>query len=122
LPAKRPVADKDWIYYQSNISGNEQIYKVDYSGTQILPVTNYLGSDAGFPSLNKEVTKLLFALKRDNEYAIIEHHLQGDSAERVFSIEKEVLYPTYTSNGSQIVYILITRGKYKDQQKAIDVW
>jgi len=112
---KRPVPlpNSDLIYYQSNISGNFQIYKT-IDGSDIQQVT-FSDGESAFPSFNKDGSKLIYSFKNDDEYAIIQRNLDSDN-ETVISFRKEVLYPVFSKDGNYIIYILVTDPNYGDRE------
>lgn len=117
---KRPVpyANSDWIYYQSNVSGTVQLYKVKFDGSQETQLT-FENEEAAFPSFNHAGTTLIYSTKSEQQqsYQIIIKSLRQDVPRILdFSNEGEAIYPTFTKDDQKIIYILVTGPTYYDRQ------
>ncbi len=115
MPFPRPGTD--WIYYQSNLSGTLQIYKVKFDGTQNEQVT-YGSGESSFPAFNKEGNKLIYSNKNEQEESyliIVEDFVTGEKKQFDFSEVGEALYPTFSEDGKYIIYILVDGPEYKDR-------
>lgn len=72
------------IVYESNKHGNNEIYIMDWDGTDTVRLTNNSGDD-GQPTFNADGTKILFRSFRDGLVDIYEMDLDGANQVRAIS-------------------------------------
>ncbi len=111
---KRPVPVGDWIYYMGNASGNTQIYKVRFDGSDLQQVTSGQ-EESGFPNFNLQGNKMIYTSKGSNGFYLKELDLQTNTT-REITFSNEVIYPTYSINGKYIVYVEVVGPTYSDRK------
>ncbi len=108
---KRPVTREkdDWIYFHSNISGENQIHRIKPDGSSEEHFINNNFS-CETPSFSYDGKKLIYsAVSQSNSISKIIVHDMDTNSEEIFDFSNvgKVMYPSFTKDGKYIIYIII---------------
>lgn len=108
---KYPVTpfNSQWIYFQSTATGIRQIFRILPDGSHLEQIT-FSNAACEFPAFSQDGKKLVYTKYIAKEYsAIVIRDLNSNKEnEMELTSHGRPIYPTFTPNGKQIIFPLIT--------------
>ena len=105
--------DKNHIYFRSNRTGSNQIWRMDIDGSNQIPITKEVG---GIPKFISKENRLIFESSLHRK--VWEVSLTGNQKEKEVW-DKELFYSAISSDGSRIAYL--RNNEKKDNQVEIEI-
>lgn len=104
--------DKGTIYFDSDRSGNYEIYKTDMKGSEAQQITfNPDANDVG-PDISDRGDKIVFFSDRDGNYEIYLMNTDGSAQQRLTSNPADDLNPVFSPDGTKILFHSNRDGNY----------
>jgi TolB protein len=95
-------SDGEWLLYDSNLNGNQDIFRRRLTGGPVIPVTTG-PTDEFSPDLSPDGTEVAYHSIRDGRRRVFVRSIDG-GPETEISGEHRATYPQWSPNGLQIVY------------------
>jgi serine/threonine protein kinase len=98
-------ADGEWIVYDSNLNGNQDIFKVSVNGGSPIPITNH-PADEFAPDLSPDGTEVAYYSLRDGFRRIFVSPANGGEEVQLSpeSENQQFQYPVWSPDGLRIRY------------------
>jgi TolB protein len=103
----------DKIAFDSERSGNDEIYTMNIDGTGLKRLTFQSAPDQ-CPAFSPDGTKIAFASKRDGNYQLYVMDSNGSNQQRIIATTTNDLHPAWSPDGAKIVYAVFTSSSYDD--------
>ncbi|RLD25626.1 MAG: hypothetical protein DRI75_13045 [Bacteroidetes bacterium] len=91
------------IVFTSNRTGTYQIYLCDSDGSNIVQLTNSIGSNAS-PVWSPDGSKIVFASERDNDSEIYIMNTNGTEQKRLTDQPGDDSHPKFSPDGKRIIF------------------
>lgn len=92
------------IYFDSNKSGNYEIYKTNFKGNDIRQITFFPASEDVSPCVSPRGDKIVFFSDRDDNYEIYMMNNDGSAAQRLTANPADDLNPVFSPDGSKVLF------------------
>jgi Tol biopolymer transport system component len=96
-------SDGKKIAFESNRTGNFEIYTINADGTDIKQLTYDTAFD-GTPAWSPDGKKIVFASERDNDPEIYIMNADGSNQKRLTNIKGDDSHPKFTPDGKKIIF------------------
>ena len=104
--------EKGTIYYDSNETGDFEIYKTDFKGEKITRITfSPAGNDVA-PDVSNNGDKIVFFSDRDGNYELYMMNTDGSAEMRLTSNPSDDLNPVFSPDGTKILFHSNRAGNY----------
>jgi serine/threonine protein kinase/Tol biopolymer transport system component len=104
--------DGEWLAYDSNLSGNSDIYKKSMAGVEALQLTTHPSDDFA-PSWSQDGEKIVFHSFRNGNRDIYWMTKNGGSIQPVTLDPSHEMGPTWSPDGSKIAFFSDSTGRYE---------
>ena len=91
------------IAFESNRTGNFEIYTMNADGTNIKQLTSDTAFD-GTPAWSPDGKHIVFASERDNDPEIYMMNADGSDQKRITNIKGDDSHPKFSSDGKKIIF------------------
>ena len=98
-----PTADGRHIVFQSNRTGNWEIYAMNLQGGSVLPLTSHAAADVT-PAVSPDGTRILFATDRDGNEEVYVMNRDGSSPRNLSRSKGSDSHPSWSPDGRRIVF------------------
>jgi len=102
--------DGEWIMFDSNLSGNQDIYKMPVAGGDPVQLTTHSSNDY-YPVLSPDGTEVAFYSLRNGNRDVFVMSLEGGSLQQVTFHTADDIEPDWSSDGNQIVFFSYRTGQ-----------
>lgn len=110
--ASGSTEEKGTIYYDSDITGDYEIYKTNFKGDKITQITfNPSGNDVA-PDVSALGDKIVFFSDRDGNYEIYMMNSDGSAEMRLTSNPRDDLNPIFSPDGTKVLFHSNRSGNY----------
>jgi len=92
------------IYFDSNKSGNYEIYRMDFKGQNQRQITFSPNSNQVSPSVSPKGDKIAFFSDRDGNYELYMMNNDGSAQQRLTANPADDLNPIFSPDGSKILF------------------
>lgn len=103
----------DKIAFDSERSGNDDIYTMNIDGTGLKRLT-FSGAPDVCPAFSPDGTKIAFASRRDGHYQLYVMDSNGNNQQRLITTTTYDLHPDWSPDGTKIAYTVYTSSSYDD--------
>ncbi|HID39985.1 MAG TPA: DUF5050 domain-containing protein [Calditrichaeota bacterium] len=104
--------EKGTIYFDSDRTGDFEIYKTDLKGSEVTQITfNPNANDVG-PDISDRGDKIVFFSDRDGNYEIYLMNTDGSAQQRLTSNPADDLNPVFSPDGNKILFHSNREGNY----------
>ncbi|MBU0997619.1 MAG: DUF5050 domain-containing protein [Firmicutes bacterium] len=100
------------IVFYSGRSGNNEIYKIDDNGNNLVNLSNNPADD-NCPAVSPDGQKIAFVSNRNGVENIYVMSITGEEQEQVFHSNHNVTQPSWSSDGTKLAYI-VDYGEYTE--------
>ena len=100
------------IYFDSDRSGNYEIYKTDFKGQDVRQITFYPASQDVSPCISPRGDKIVFFSDRDDNYEIYMMNSDGSAAQRLTANPADDLNPVFSPDGTKVLFHSNRDGNY----------
>jgi Tol biopolymer transport system component len=97
-------AESGIIYFDSNKSGNYEIYRMDFKGQDQRQITFSPGSNQVSPAVSPNGDKIVFFSDRDGNYELYMMNSDGSAQQRLTAHPADDLNPTFSPDGSKVLF------------------
>jgi Tol biopolymer transport system component/tRNA A-37 threonylcarbamoyl transferase component Bud32 len=104
--------DGQWLVFDSDISGNQDIYKMPVAGGEAIQLTTHPSDDFS-PGWSPDGEKIVFHSFRTGNRDVFVMSKDGDSVEQVTDAPSHDMGPNFLSNGKQISFSSDRTGGYE---------
>jgi len=104
--------DGQWVVFDSDMSGNQDIYKMPVAGGEAIQLTTHLSGDFT-PSWSPDGEKIVFHSFREGNRDIFVMSKDGESIERITDNPSHEMGASFVSNGKQIAFSSNRTGRYE---------
>ena len=95
--------DGSKLVFQSNRTGNSQIYVMNDAGSHVMRLSNNSGNDAG-PHFSPDGSKIVFDSDRDGNSEIYVMNADGTGERRLTSNPADDGHPNWAPDGARIIF------------------
>ena len=92
------------IYFDSDKSGNYEIYKTNFKGDNTRQITFFPASQDVSPCISSRGDKIVFFSDRDDNYEIYMMNSDGSAAQRLTANPADDLNPVFSPDGSKVLF------------------
>ncbi|MEJ2052799.1 MAG: hypothetical protein P8X42_02675 [Calditrichaceae bacterium] len=100
------------IYFDSNKSGDYEIYKTNFKGTDTRQITFFPASNDVSPSISPSGDKIVFFSDRDGNYEIYMMNNDGSAPQRLTANPADDLNPVFSPDGTKVLFHSNRDGNY----------
>jgi len=100
------------IFFDSNKSGNYEIYRTDLKGSEPRQITFYPAGNDVSPCISPRGDKIVFFSDRDGNYEIYLMNNDGSAAQRLTANPADDLNPVFSPDGTKILFHSNRDGNY----------
>jgi serine/threonine protein kinase len=104
--------DGQWLAFDSDMSGNQDIYKMPVSGGEAIQLTTHPSGDFT-PSWSPDGEKIVFHSFREGNRNIYIMSKDGESIEAITDDPSHEMASSFVSGGKQIVFMSNRTGRYE---------
>ena len=100
------------IYFHSNRDGNDEIYRVNASGTELTRLTDDLAGDR-FPAVSPDGTQIAFHSNRDGNDEVYVANADGSAPMRLTNDPARDAHPSWSPDGTKIAFETARDGNFE---------
>lgn len=104
--------DGKWIVFDSNLSGNQDIYKMPVAGGDPVQLSTHPSNDY-YPNLSPDGTEVAFYSLRNGNRDVYVMSLEGGSLKQVIFQSADDIEPDWSPDGNQLVFFSYRTGQYE---------
>jgi Tol biopolymer transport system component len=104
--------DGHWLVFDSDISGNQDIYKMPVAGGEAIQLTTHASDDFS-PGWSPDGNKIVFHSFREGNRDVFVISNDGESIEQVTDDPSHEMGPNFMANGKQITFSSDRTGRYE---------
>lgn len=98
------TAESGIIFFDSDLSGNYEIYRMDFKGQNRRRITFAPGSNQVSPSVSPNGDKIAFFSDRDGNYELYMMNSDGSAQQRLTAHPADDLNPIFSPDGNKILF------------------
>lgn len=92
------------IYFDSDKTGNYEIYKTNFKGNDTRQITFFPASQDVSPCISSRGDKIVFFSDRDGNYEIYMMNSDGSAAQRLTANPADDLNPVFSPDGNKVLF------------------
>jgi Tol biopolymer transport system component/serine/threonine protein kinase len=102
--------DGEWLVFDSNRAGNQDIYKMPVSGGEPMQLTTHPSNDY-YPALSPDGQEIAFYSLRNGNRDVFVMSADGGSLQQVTQHEADDIEPDWSPDGNQLVFFSARTGQ-----------